>query len=368
MIKRICFYSTGFAFNRLNRIRYYEEIFPQNVEIFLFTTNKYKGTEKENYQYQWEGLKRTKIIVANYNFILPFVFRKFCRENKIDKIVNLGNRKSLPLFLFASLFAKTKYITSIMGWVPNEVCINKLDILEIWQLLFYYFFGFFSEKIITNDYGIYKRYNSSHKPLLSRLFISNNKVRFLPVTVTSNLFIQKSKNLVRKKLELPVNKKIVIFVGRTARCANILVELIKSNKDILFVIIGRITDEYIPKLKCKNLLHFPKKMPEELVDYYNAADLHIALHDKKGAGLGLAAEESLSCGVPTIVPFTDIIENSPALLQIKLDKDEAQKILHKFFKKSKKEREALSKEARRYAVNNFSADIWAEKYRKAYLE
>ncbi len=367
MTKKICFFSAGFAFNRLNRLKYYEKIFPKNVEIFLFTTNRYEGKEKENYQYKWEGLKRTKIVVENFSFSLPFSLRKFCIKNRIDRIVNLGNRKSFPLFLFASLFTKTKYIASLMGWVPTEKSIKKFDFYELWQLFFYYFFGFFAEKIITNDYGIYKRYNTQNKPLLSRLFISNDKVKFLPVTVNSNLFKPKNKISTRKKLGLPLNKKIAIFVGRTARCAGILAELIKLNRDIIFIIIGRITDKHIPKLKSKNLLYSPKKTSEELVDYYNASDIHIALHDKKGAGLGLAAEESLSCGVPTVVPFTDLMENSQALFQIHLNKKEAEKTLHNFFKNSKKEREKLSGLARKYAEKNFSNYRWKKYYVKGYL-
>lgn len=367
MIKRICFFSVGFAFNRLNRLRYYERIFPRNVEIYLFTTNRYKGEEGENYQYQWEGLKRTKIIIADYNYNLPFVFRKFCKENKIERAVNLGNRKALPLLFFASIFGNTKYITSLMGGVPDEDCLKRFDMEEIWEVLFFYIFGAFSEKIITNDYGIYKRY-VARMPFFSRAFLSREKIKFLPITVNTDLFIKKNKNLVRKKLGFSKNRKIAIFVGRTGRCADILVELIRNNKDILFIIIGRITDKKIPRLKDKNFLHFPKKSPEELVDYYNASDLHIALHDKTGAGLGLAAEESLACGVPTIVPFTEVMKDSLALIQIKLDEIEAAKILHAFFKKSKKEREKLSKEARKYAVDNFSADVWAEGYRRAYLE
>jgi len=90
-MKKICFFSVGFAFNRLVRMRFYEKIFPKNVEMFLFTTNKYEGREKEKYQYKWD-LKRTKIITAEYHPLkLPFALRKFCIENEIDRVINIGN-------------------------------------------------------------------------------------------------------------------------------------------------------------------------------------------------------------------------------------------------------------------------------------
>lgn len=366
MIKKICFFSAGFAFNRLNRLRYYERIFPKEVEIFLYTTNKYEGKESENYQHQWEGLKRTKIIVADYNKNLPFAFRKFCKENRINIIVNLGNRKSFPLFLFATLFSNTKYIVSLMGGVPAEAAVKKYSLAYFKEILFFYFFGAFAEKIITNDYGIYKRY-AIERSLLSKFFILRSKVIFLPITVNTNLFERRNKAAVRKKLGLSKYKKIAIFVGRTARCADILAELIKANKDILFIVIGRMTDNILPKLKEKNFIHIAKKSPEELVDYYSASDIHIALHDKTGAGLGLAAQESLSSGVVTIVPFTDTVRETQALYKIKLDKNETQKVIQSFFEKSEKERENLSKEAREYAVKNFSGEVWEDGYRKSYL-
>lgn len=366
MVNKICFYSTGFAFNRLNRLRYYEKIFPKEVEIYLFTTDRYKGKESKSYQYTWEGLERTKIITVNYNWILPFTLREFCIENKIDRIVNLGNRKSFPLFLFSSLFTKTEYIPSLMGWVPSEMEMEKFDFGEIWQLIFFYFFSLFSLKVITNDYGIYKRYHIKRPPL-SKIFISKSKVKFLPVTVNSQLFKPKNKIAARKKLSLPKNKKIAIFVGRTARCAEILAKLIEENKDILFLIIGRITDKSIPKLKSKNFIHFSKKSSKELVDYYNAADIHIALHDKKGAGLGLAAEESLSCGVPTIIPFTEVVESSQALFQIPLNAEKADQVLNEFFKKTKKERKKLSVIARDYAEKFYSGKRWENDYIKEYI-
>ncbi len=366
MIKKICFFSAGFAFNRLNRLRYYERIFPTEVKIYLFTTNKYEGKEAENYQHQWEGLKRTKIVVADYGFDLPFAFRKFCKNNKIERIVNLGNRKSFPLFLFATLFNSTKYIVSLMGGVPAEATVKKHSFSYLKEILFFYLFGAFAEKIITNDYGIYKRY-AIERPSLSKVFISLGKVIFLPITVNTGLFERKNKTAARKKLGLFKYKKIAIFVGRTARCADILAELIKSNKDILFIIIGRMTDEILPKLKEKNFIHIAKKSPEELVDYYNASDIHIALHDKTGAGLGLAAQESLASGVVTIVPFTDTVKETSALYKIKLDKGETQKVLQSFFGKSESEREKISKEAREYAVKNFSGEVWEDGYRKSYL-
>src|SRR3989344_5524731 len=117
MKKNICFFSIGFAFNRLVRLKYYENIFPNDVNIFLFTTNKYSGNEKTNYQYQWSGLKRTKIIVEEYNPLkIFFNFRKFCKDNNIDRVINLGFHNSWPLLFFGCFGANNK----------RDFCVNIL--------------------------------------------------------------------------------------------------------------------------------------------------------------------------------------------------------------------------------------------------
>ena len=382
MTKKICFFSGGFAFNRLNRMRFYEKTLPKDTEIFLFTTDRWRG-KKDAYQYEWSGLKRTKIFVAKYNSTLPLQLRKFCRENKIDKIINIGNRASIALFWFACLFSQTSYIFNMMGWVPKgREMIRNLILREIWDYFFFYFFLIFANKVTSVDRGVYKRFIGKNKPVFFRLF--NKEAVYLPAPLNADLFIPKNKVSARKKFGLPLNKKIVIFVGRINhnKCGDILAELIKRNKDILFVVIGRSLLKEFDNLKAKNLIYFSKKNPEELVDYYNAADISFLLMRLRASGLGQTTQESLACGLPAISRELEGIEKTPALIQIPPQKivytkliydlsygiKESEKALKEFFKKSKKERERISKIARNYALKNYSHKIWAEPHAKAYLE
>lgn len=375
VIKNICFFSAGFAFNRLNRLRYYEETFPRDVQIYLFTTNRFKGKEKENYQYEWD-LKRTKIITAEFNWKLPFVLRRFCREEKIDRIVNLGNRSALILFFLATVFSATTYYLSMMGWVTREKDAikkpywnNLKDFFSVRSWWFFYLFGLFAEKVISVDFGIYKRLTSSKRPFLSKIFIDKKKIIYLPFPVNTNLFEPKNKKISRKKLKLDLNKKIVIFVGRVSygKCSDILISAIKSNPDVIFIVIGRAMGGELFKLKSKNIIYIEKKSSAELVDYYNAADIGLFMHRDLGGGLGQTTAESIACGLPTITVIREGIEKSFALYQIPVDAEEADKIIKKFFKKPKKEREKLSKEIRGYTLRNYSKDIWEKPYIDAYL-
>lgn len=376
MIKRICFFSAGFAFNRLNRLRYYEKIFPKDVEIFLFTTNKYEDNEKDNYQYQWD-IKRTKIITADFNWKIPLTLRKFCKEKRIDRIVNLGNRSALVLFFLATIFSTTTYYLSMMGWVTRERDLlkrpywnNFKDFLSVRSWWFFYLFGLFAEKIISVDFGIYKRYSGGNSPLLSKTFISKEKIVYLPMPVDTDLFKPKDKVKSREKLNLPTNRNIVIYVGRISqgKCSDILINAIKSNPDILFIVIGRGLDKKFLKVKSKkNVLYFEKKSSKELVDYYSAADIGLFMHRDLGGGLGQTTTESISCGLPTITVVRDGIEKSSALYHIPINPSEADKIIKDFFKKPKREKNKLSKQAREYAVKNYRESVWKKPYIDAYL-
>ena len=158
MGKKICFFSAGFAFNRLNRMRFYEKALPKDTEIYLFTTDRWHDKGKDAYQFEWSGLKRTKFFVAKYNWTLPLTLRKFCRENNIDRLINIGNRGSVILFLFATLLNKTKYIFNMMGWVPigKEMLKNRIP-REFYDYIYFYFLAFFSNFFL--NFGFFISFN-----------------------------------------------------------------------------------------------------------------------------------------------------------------------------------------------------------------
>jgi len=357
MIKKICFFSRSFAFNRLVRMRYYEKIIPKNIKIFLFTTNKH---EKEN-SFLKGGLKRTKIICIDYNaFKLSFTLRKFCVDNNIDRVVNIGNfRGSIPL-LIATIFSKRDYILNIFGQIPTFFSsLKKLSFIDFILSLILIMLIFFSKKLVFNDIPYYKKY--------SKIF--PDKVIYIAGAVNTELFSPKNKVNARKKLKLPLNKKIMIYVGRVyqLKCSDILVKLIKSNPDICFIVIGEVFDKSFLNLNSENLIYFGKKSSEELVDFYNAADLKFFLHRIKGGGFGLVAEESLACGTPVILPKIKGIKKSKAVFQVPENFEFVNRVVSKFFKIPKHKRKEISKIARQYVLDNYSDEVWKDKNIKSYL-
>ena len=364
-IKKIAFFTVGFAFNRLVRMKFYEKIFPKNVEIYLITTDKYSGKEKENYQQEYSNLKRTKILKLKYGLSLPFELRKICKKNKIDRLLNLGYHTSWPLLFFATLGTKTDYCINVLTDMFNQFNLvesYKEKLIELITLPYMWAGGLFAKKLFFTD-----RLNSIRARIF---FLKNNETTpWLAAPVDTRLFRVKNKDDARKKLKIPLTKKVVIFVGRVnyLKCSDILMKLIKEHKDILFLVIGRVLDKNFQRFRPKNLIHYDKKSSKELVDYYNASDISFCLN-RGGGGIGLATEEAMACGVPCIISEEFKLKKNPALIEIPIDYNEANQKLKSLINLTKKDRAKLSKIARDYIIKNYSDDVWQAKYIKYYLE
>lgn len=338
MTKIICFFTTTFSFHEQMRMFYVEKYLPKNFKIFLITP---KSQDKYS-------LKRTIIIKApeeKINFL--FFLRKFCITKKVDLLFNLGTIREAYGALFASIFLKTEFIITEGGNLiefpklnPNLVkkVINRIDQFFIFLIL-----GLFSKKII---------FQSKDQTALVKkiLFFSKKKIHYLPLILDEKTFNLKDKYKIRKKLKLPLNKKIILFVGRISplKGSDILKEIIKKNKEIYFILIGDILDEDILKLKFKNLKILSFKKPEELSDYYSAVDLLIL--PSKIEGFGLVPRESMLCGTPALVSDILALRVIPNAIVSKNDFASIQKQIEKIFsspltnKQKLKLRKAIIKE------------------------
>lgn len=358
MKKSLCLFSRGFAHNRQVRIKFYEKIFPPEVEMHLFTTNK------NNDQNLWK-LERAKIHVEKYSpFNILFKLRKYCVDNKIEKIMNLGYFSSSILLFMVYVLSDTKFIINRFADLTFKVKNIKDIFFNLYRVFIFIFLGIFAEKITIVD----KNETNYWKNKLN-FFINEKKIIYLPAPVDTKLFLPKDKNKTRKKLNLPQNKDIILYVGRVYRekGSDILKEIIKKNPNTLFIIIGKIIEDF-ENFSSQNLIHFSQKSQEELVDYYNAADLLFFLHRVRGGGVGIALEEALSVGTPVISPERKGIKKTPAIIQIPIETESVNKEIKKFFSLSPPKRKKLSKKAREYVNKHYSYNALKEKYNKVYIK
>jgi len=364
MIKRVCFFSVGFAFNRLVRLRYYEKIFPKDVEMFLFTTNKYKGREKENFQQGWD-LERTKIHYGSYGIVkTPLELRRFCDKNKIERVINIGNFFGSTVMLAATLAKKRDFILNILADVFYQHRIAKTmkdSAIFLFKLPLLFPFVQFSRRVNFTD----KR-DADAAPTV--FFVPKKKSIYLPAPINPELFKIRDKIKTRKKLNLPKDKKIVLFVGRInyLKCSDILLELIMKNPEVHFIVIGKIEDEKFAEFKSNNLQYIKKKSSDDLIDYYNASDLGFCIN-RGGGGIGLTTEESLACGVPVLVSKNFKLKDSKAVITIEVNPKSADIALKEFFSRSNEEKESLREISRLYIEENYSDDVWKERYLESYL-
>ncbi|MFH1358689.1 MAG: glycosyltransferase family 4 protein [archaeon] len=357
MIRKICFFTSGFGFNRQTVLNSIEKIFPDNVEVFLFTPKDFNNSYKTN---------KIKIVKTSCNrFNAFFELRKFCKKNKIQRLANLG---VLPqegfVMMFASLLSKTDFI-SFQASDPitaSKLSKGELKLKIFFETIFSYFLTFFTKKILFCSEDIYESYKKYY-PL-------KNKSDYLNLLINTELFKPKNKTTTRKKLNLPLKKDIIIYVGRIEHLkgSDIIYKTIKTNQDKLFILIGDLADDRFKKnnLKdIKNLILLPSQNQEILVDYYNAADL--CIFPSRFESYGFVPREAMSCSTPAIVSNILALRILKPAIKSELTDKIFSKEINTFFKLSPNEKDKLSKQSRQFIIDRYSEKALKKEYIKKLL-
>jgi glycosyltransferase involved in cell wall biosynthesis len=339
--ERIGFFSRCYAFNRHVRLSAYSKMFPE-AKLVLFTTNLMKDIKK------WKGVKNLEIVELKPTIMGYLGLIKYCRKNKLKYLSNLGHPKSFPIILLNKIINGTKFI-----------CFRGRLKEYLWE---YLFSSRFADKIMVNDLELYE--NMKHSKY-------RNKAYYLPAPTDTDFYVKKDRKSIRKKLKLPLNKKIVISVGRVSehKGSDFLYNAIKSNKDILFVVIGAIVDKRFNDLNSPNYLYLGTKESSELVDYFNAADLGLFVILIDGGGLAMTAHECLSCGTPIIVADRKRKNNcAECIILSKESVEGVNENIRKFFSDKRNEGNEIREMSRDFAINRCSMKKWKNEYRKVFLD
>jgi len=323
-------------------MNYAEKYLPKKIQLFLLTPPKYNKYK----------LKRTEIIEVagnKINFILKL--RKFCKENNIDLLVNLGTVNETFGMVFATSGLKTEYIINFMGniWdAPQKKLSEKI-------------FLFIKKTFLTIPFIFAKRIIQPSSDICNKtkkhFFFIKNKIKQSPLIIDEKLFFPKNEIKVRKKLKLPIKKDIVLSIGRIfyLKGSDILLELIKKNPEKLFVLIGEVMDSNYERQKLANLLIVSPVKVEKLVDYYNSADLFI--FPSRVEAYGLVHREAMLCETPALVSDIPALRLTKYAFKAKLTMGDMQKKINKFFLMSKEERKKLGEVSRKYIIETNSYDI-----------
>lgn len=141
------------------------------------------------------------------------------------------------------------------------------------------------------------------KNRVEKTVLAKQTIHHIPNGIDTKIFVQSDRNEARQKLNLPLDKKIVLFLA-TAGKANTwkgwvytegVIQHFAKQDDILFLNVGNLQTELPePHIEYRDHVHDPA----ELALYYSASD--VLLFTSIAENFPLVILEAMSCGLPIV--------------------------------------------------------------------
>lgn len=288
----------------------------------------------------------TKTPRNNIIFFLKLFITQFRLPNDKNTIYHFHKAYMRVPFIF---IRKSKFILTLHGYSHKSIQDRKNPVI-------YRFYEFVTKRLMNSFDGFISDSDELFKFYMKRYDIKYGEQTNIPVCVDLNFFKKSNKTLLRKKLNLVVEEKIILFVGRVAYEKNLELLLdsfeicnTKYNKNYKLFIGG---DGFVlPAIKKKaeelrsssNIVFLGRLSKLEVVDYMNISDVFAitSLHE----GGPIVLKEALSCNLKVVsVPVGDtsnVIPNFPGSILSTYNPEEFALSLI----------EALSKETPDYSEN-----------------
>ncbi len=219
--------------------------------------------------------------------------------------------------------------------------------------------------IITPSYWLENRIKKTYPKIKNIKTIHNG--------IDTKIFYKKNKIEAKVEYNLPIDKKIILFVAEFAtlnpfKGGNILREIIKQNnhEEYFFVTVG---GNNILNLKNHTSIHYISDK-EKLANLYNACD--VLLYPTQADNFPLVVLESMACGTPVIASklggIPEIISHNEDgfLIENYTNREEFEKILNEFFEFSEDKKKQIESNASNKIQQYFSLEIMIENYQKLY--
>jgi len=232
---------------------------------------------------------------SNFSFMRCLFRSRTLNSIGSDDIIHVQRAEMvIPI----ALRKKNKVICTLHGGQDKAVFQKKGYIFG----MFYSFLqriGFYmADHLIAVDEKNMKRYIKKYPWI-------KNKISLIPISVDTNKFFPMNNASLRKKHNLPQDKKIILYIGRLQLEKNIpfLIESFKSieNKNIFLLIIGSGLMEAELKRSASDILNirFMSELRNDLIpEIINCADVLALTSFFEGSPT--VVKEALCCNVPVI--------------------------------------------------------------------
>jgi glycosyltransferase involved in cell wall biosynthesis len=264
-------------------------------------------TLKEVYTQEEDGITY-RIFPSFYlkfgmEYSLPLIMELRKESKKEDILINLNGFHNHLDYQISYLFRDVPIVASHRGGSPYTYRYHNFRYLKLYYFPLYmlepYILGCMDE-IITGSRDEYEFLSQIHTNIT---FSHPDGVDF-----------EKFKHIndvdARKMLNIPANKKIMLYVGRfyTPKGVDVILDTYKKLKDRydveLFLIGGQKTDPLYHKAVKEGAIVIERMPHDALIRYYNAADVYLLPLFKdpiiKFGALGTAQIEALACGTPIV--------------------------------------------------------------------
>jgi len=227
------------------------------------------------------------------------------KKENYELILHIHEIHNLHGLLIATLFKNQKIIVQHHGgsWPLKHIKQTKR---------YKFFFPVFAlaqawENLVLRNVACFYALSKEEMEYLKKV-APNSTVRFQTMGIDNEYFKNIPKSTARKKLKLPLNKKILIYIGRIndVKGVGFLLEAMNKLKkeNILLKIIGFGPQEdkfkkYVKENGLKNVEFLGGVFGEEKMLYLSASDLFVLPSSKEGAPVTVM--EALAKNLPVVV-------------------------------------------------------------------
>lgn len=295
-------------------------------------------------------------------FIVSFIYKGLKELKDCDIIHSQWVLSGIPGIFLKKFFGKKMIITTRGAEI--NIAIDNLVLRKILQIIFK------NTDFITPN-------NESHVEIIKQLGISETKIKAIPNGIDLESFKPRNKREIRGKLNLPQDKKIVLFVGWLIERKGVgyLLEAASriKNRDVLFLIIGNGILEDSLRMQAKslgleNIKFLGAKDSKDIPYWMSAADIFVLPSLSEGRPNVVA--EAASSGLPVIATNVngtpELIDERMGFLIPPKDSNAIYEKL-KILLEDEKLRKRLEKNSRKLIISKiYSWEKCAENYLEIY--